>query len=124
MRGRFKVGDRVTVLELNKAGHIRTPFYVRHKTGVVVQDCGLFLNPEDLAVGITSGPVVKLYRVQFQQRDLWPDYKGAPQDTLCIEIYDHWLEAARTTARKSAPKPASKKKPATRKKNEPRSARA
>jgi hypothetical protein len=124
MRGRFKVGDRVTVLELNKAGHIRTPFYVRHKTGVVIQDCGLFLNPEDLAIGITSGPVVKLYRVQFRQHDLWPDYKGGPQDTLCIEIYDHWLEAARKGARKRAAKSATKNKPAARKKHEPRRARA
>ncbi len=113
MRGRFKVGDRVEVLELNKAGHIRTPFYVRHKTGVVVQDCGLFLNPEDLAVGITSGPVVKLYRVEFKQRDLWPGYQGPADDTLCIEIYDHWLEAAKPRQRPKA-------KPTKEKKNEPR----
>lgn len=94
MRGRFKVGDCVRVLELNKAGHIRTPFYVRHKQGVVVQACGLFLNPEDLAVGITGGPVVPLYRVCFRQTDLWPDYKGSPNDLLCIELYDHWLAPA------------------------------
>lgn len=102
MRARFKVGDRVRVLELNKAGHIRTPFYVRHKTGAVVQDCGVFLNPEDLAVGNTAGPVVPLYRVAFAQTDLWPDYQGPAHDTLCIEIYDHWLEAAeaKSSARK------------------------
>lgn len=98
MRGRFRVGDHVTVLELNKSGHIRTPFYVRHKTGVIVQDCGLFLNPEDLAIGITSGPVVKLYRVQFRQVDLWSDYKGPASDSLCIEIYDHWLAPAQAAA--------------------------
>ena len=98
MRARFKVGDQVKVLELNKAGHIRTPFYVRHKTGTVVQDCGRFLNPEELAIGITSGPVIPLYRVAFLQTDLWPDYKGPPKDTLCIEIYDHWLEPASAAA--------------------------
>lgn len=111
MRARFKVGDRVKVLELNKSGHIRTPFYVRHKTGTVVQDCGVFLNPEDLAVGITSGPVMPLYRVAFDQAELWPDYEGPKHDQLWIEIYDHWLEPAQVA---QAPE---KKK---RRQNEPR----
>lgn len=91
---RFAPGDRVRVLELAKAGHIRTPFYVRHRTGDVVQLCGHFLNPEDLSVGRTSGPVVALYRVKFRMRDLWPEYGRNPDDALSIEIYDHWLAAA------------------------------
>ena len=32
--------------------------------------------------------------VAFPLRDLWDDYRGHPEDILCIEIYDHWLEAA------------------------------
>ena len=93
------------VLELNKSGHIRTPFYIRHKTGVVVQVCGAYLNPEHLAVGNTAGPVVALYRVAFPQRELWPDYAGPAFDQLCIEIYDHWLAAADDVAA-SEPQPA------------------
>ena len=66
----------------------------RDNVGTIVQLCGVFLNPEDLAVGKTSGPAVPLYRVAFDQASLWPSYRGPPSDKLCIEIYDHWLELA------------------------------
>jgi hypothetical protein len=94
MRHRFDAGDRVVVLELNKAGHIRTPFYIRNHVGTVLHRCGSYLNPERLAVGDVAGPVVPLYRVAFPFRELWRDYCGNPEDVLCIEIYDHWLRAA------------------------------
>jgi nitrile hydratase subunit beta len=94
MRARFHAGEPVRVLHLDKTGHVRTPYYVRGKIGTVKELCGHFLNPEDLAFGITSGPVVPLYRVTFRQIDLWADYRGSPRDALCIEIYDHWLIAA------------------------------
>jgi hypothetical protein len=35
MQPRFRTGDRVLVLDLGKAGHQRTPFYVRGKTGEI-----------------------------------------------------------------------------------------
>lgn len=91
---RFQIGDVVRVLHLGKSGHVRIPFYVRGKTGKVVQYCGSYLNPEDLAIGKTGGPVIDLYRVSFSQRDLWSDEGVPDQDTLIIEIYDHWLEPA------------------------------
>jgi nitrile hydratase subunit beta len=94
---RFAVGQTVSVRELNKPGHIRTPFYVRHRRGTVVQYCGSFLNPEDLAIGKTTGPVVECYRVEFRQCELWDDYDGMPDDTLVIEVYDHWMEPAATS---------------------------
>jgi len=98
MQARFHDGDRVQVLDLRKAGHVRTPSYVRGKTGEILELCGWYLNPEELSIGHTGGPVVPLYRVRFHQVDLWPDYAGASRDTLCIEIYDHWLA-------KAAPRP-------------------
>lgn len=88
---RYEIGQKVRVLELNKSGHIRTPHYVRHKVGTVIQYCGSFLNPEDLARGITAGPVVENYRVEFRQKDLWPSYAGPESDSLVLEIYHHWL---------------------------------
>ena len=91
---RYQVGQKVRVLELNKSGHIRTPHYVRHRTGPVIQYCGTFLNPEELAVGNTAGPAVENYRVAFKQKDLWPDYDGPDADTLVLEIYHHWLAPA------------------------------
>ena len=94
MSARFRVGDRVQVLDLGKSGHVRTPFYVRGKVGEVAQFCGFFLNPEDLSVGNAAGPVIPLYRVSFRQKDLWPDYIGPPDDKLQVEIYDHWLADA------------------------------
>jgi len=89
---RFAPGDRVTVLDLDKPGHVRIPRYVRGHSGVVEQFCGAFLNPEDLSVGRVDGPVVCLYRVCFEQPALWADYAGSPGDLLHIEIYEHWLE--------------------------------
>lgn len=88
---RFSPGDWVKVLHLRKTGHVRIPFYVRGKRGEVVNYCGSYLNPEDLAVGNTSGPAIDLYRVKISQRDLWPDDAVPEQDVLVIEIYDHWL---------------------------------
>jgi hypothetical protein len=91
---RFKSGDRVRILDLGKAGHVRTPFYVRHKIGEIVDFRGCFLNPEQLSIGDAAGPVVPLYRVEFLMKDLWPDYDAMRSDVLSIEIYDHWLSPA------------------------------
>lgn len=88
---RFRDGDRVQVIHLGKKGHVRIPFYVRGKSGEVLHYCGSYLNPEELAIGSTSGPAVDLYRVKFAQSDLWPDDKPPENDLLVIEIYDHWL---------------------------------
>lgn len=92
MKQRFRSGDRVVVLDLQKSGHIRTPHYIRGRSGVVVDCVGTFLNPEDLSVGKVSGPVVPLYRIDFEMSELWPDYTGPISDRLYIEVYDHWLE--------------------------------
>ncbi|MFN7752887.1 MAG: SH3-like domain-containing protein [Pseudomonadota bacterium] len=91
---RFVPGDRVRVLDLPRPGHVRTPHYVRHKVGTVVEYTGLFLNPEDLAYGRCSGPAVNGYRVVFDQSHLWRDYRGSGSDRLFIELYEHWLERA------------------------------
>ena len=92
---RFHAGDPVRVLDLPLEGHIRVPAYVRGKTGVIERYCGPYLNPEDLAFGRASGPAVHLYQVEFLQRSLWEGYRGAAEDRLFIEIYEHWLEPAR-----------------------------
>lgn len=92
MSARFNLGDTVEVLSLDTPGHVRIPHYIRGQTGTVVQYCGRYLNPEDLAVGKTSGPGIDLYRVEFVQQDLWSSATHPPQDRLIIEIYDHWLK--------------------------------
>ena len=91
--GRFKPGDRVRVRFEERPGHIRTPFYVRGKTGWVEQYHGDFPNPEELAYGKDGLPPRPLYLVGFRQADLWQEYR-APGDKLFVDIYEHWLEPA------------------------------
>lgn len=74
--------------------HIRTPFYIRGKSGVVAVAVGSFRNPETLALGGDGLPAQPLYRVRFMQRDIWPDYVGKLDDSIDIEIYQHWLVPA------------------------------
>jgi nitrile hydratase len=91
---RFNPGDRVTVRKAFPPGHIRTPFYIRGKTGIVERICGSFPNPEELAFGRSGLPARPLYRVRFRQPDIWRDYGGTATDSVDIEIYEHWLEPA------------------------------
>ena len=91
---RYRVGDRVRVKSVYPPGHRRTPSYIRGKTGEIERICGAFANPEELAYGFDGEPRKVLYRVRFRQSELWPDYRGPAQDTIEIEIYQHWLEPA------------------------------
>jgi nitrile hydratase len=90
---RFRAGDAVTVREAFPIGHVRTPFYIRGKRGVIERLCGAFANPEELAYARPGLPKQPLYRVRFLQRDVWPDYAGQAADVVEVEIYQHWLEA-------------------------------
>lgn len=94
MRPHFNPGDRVRVRTGFPRGHCRTPYYCRGKTGVVERVCGAFRNPEQLAYGRDGLPKLPLYRVRFPQAEMWPDYRGPKDDTIDIEIYEHWLEPA------------------------------
>jgi nitrile hydratase subunit beta len=89
---RFNIGDQVVVRQSYPSGHIRTPYYIRGKHGIVADRIGQFPNPEIAALGGGSQELVCLYRIRFRQQDAWPDYAGAPADTLDVEIYEHWLE--------------------------------
>jgi nitrile hydratase subunit beta len=89
---RFAPGDAVRVRDLAKEGHVRTPGYVRGKPGRVRTLLGAFPNPESLAYGGDGLPHKPLYRVAFRQRDLWEGYEGPSEDTLLVDIYEHWLE--------------------------------
>lgn len=86
-------GQRVRVHDRPSVGHVRTPWYVKGKRGVVAGLYGSFRNPESLAWGGDGQPVLPLYYVGFRQADLWPDYAGPAADTLYLDLYEHWLEA-------------------------------
>jgi nitrile hydratase len=87
----FKPGDRVAVRAAYPIGHVRTPYYARGKRGVVERVCGVYGNPEELAYARSGSPKQPLYRVRFLQRELWPGYRDNGEDTVDIEIYQHWL---------------------------------
>ena len=48
----FEPGDRVRVLPSEKPGHVRTPAYLKGKTGWVESLIGAFPNPEEIAYGV------------------------------------------------------------------------
>ena len=91
--GRFHAGDRVRVKPQDLPGHIRTPWYIRGKTGWIEKVYGDFLNPESLAYGRDGLPKKTLYLVLFNQRDLFAKAEGS-KDKVLVDIYDHWLELA------------------------------
>ncbi len=91
---RYTVGDRVSVKRSYPPGHRRTPHYIKGKIGMIERVCGTFANPEELAYGFDGEPKRILYRVQFAQSTVWPDYRGAARDVIEMEIYEHWLEPA------------------------------
>ena len=99
MTPRFAPGARVRVAfrdppDSPRKPHLRTPWYARGKSGEIERVCGAFRNPEDLAYGGGGLPRRALYRVRFDQAHLWEDYSGAPGDTVDVEIFEPWLEAA------------------------------
>ena len=95
MSAAFATGARVRVRAGTPPGPIRTPAYVRGKLGWVERIHGDFRNPEDLAYGRDGLPRRTLYMVGFRQSDLWgARYAERQDDTLYVDIYEHWLEVA------------------------------
>lgn len=90
---RFLPGAVVRVKNGPAPGHIRTPWYLRGKTGRVERICGAFGNPEELAYGRPGGKL-PLYRVRFTMTEVWGETTERPDDTIDAEIFEHWLEAA------------------------------
>ncbi len=92
MSARFAVGDKVRVRVAHPPGHVRTPYYLRGKDGVVSRLVAELPNPEERAYGRPGLPPISVYWVRFRQRDLWPGYTGPDQDTAEVDVQEHWLE--------------------------------
>jgi hypothetical protein len=92
---KFEPGERVRVRPEERPGHVRTPGYVRGRTGRVESVLGEFRNPETLAYGESGLPERPLYKVSFRQVDLWEEYPGPADDELRMDIYEQWLEPVR-----------------------------
>ncbi|WP_299395221.1 SH3-like domain-containing protein [Pelagibius sp.] len=94
MTARFEIGARVAVRAAYPPGHVRTPFFVRGKTGVVTEILGPYRNPEALAYGRSGDPALPLYRILFRTAELWDGYEGSSGDTTVVDIYENWLSSA------------------------------
>lgn len=91
---RFQEGDIVRVQSWYPPGHVRTPHFIRGQNGTVIGCAGVYPNPESLAYGRDGEPKQPLYRVKFNQKDVWAEYDGPESDTIVVDIYEHWLENA------------------------------
>jgi hypothetical protein len=88
----YRPGQRVRVDPREHEGHHRTPAYVKGKTGTVERVYAAFRNPETRAYGGDGEPRQPLYLVGFDQRDLWPEYRGRADDRLYVDVFEHWLQ--------------------------------
>ncbi|HKC78232.1 MAG TPA: SH3-like domain-containing protein [Gaiellaceae bacterium] len=82
----FLAGQRVRVSARSHDGHHRTPDYVKGKVGTIQRFHGAFANPETRAYGSDGLPEQPLYLVGFEG--------GTVHDRLCVDVFEHWLEAA------------------------------
>jgi nitrile hydratase len=92
--GRFAPGQAVGVRQGAAPGHMRTPWYLRGRMGLIERICGDFPNPEELADRRAGKPAPTLYRVRFTMAEIWGEGAENPTDTIDAEIFEHWLEAA------------------------------
>jgi nitrile hydratase len=91
---KYRAGQRVRVVTRRHEGHHRTPAYLQGKRGTVERAHGSFTNPETRAYGTDGLPEQPLYLVGFPQREVWAGYGGGPRDTISVDVFEHWLEAA------------------------------
>lgn len=89
---RFRVGDRVRTAAVRGPGHTRLPRYARGKIGTVRAEHGSFTFADAHAAGLGRAPQ-QLYTVEFAARELWGD-EAAAGDTLCLDLWDAYLEPA------------------------------
>lgn len=92
MRYRFDKGDWVRVKATYPLGHVRTPAYIRGKTGLVTGRYGHHRNPEQLAYGRDGLPRIPLYEVTFALAEVWSRAGG--RDAVTADLFEHWLEPA------------------------------
>ncbi len=87
---RFKTGDRVRVLDIHPAGHVRAPRFCRGKTGTVLHVAPAFSFPDAAAHG-GERRKEHTYHVEFALNDLWAD-DGADNETVIVDLWDSYLE--------------------------------
>lgn len=87
----FMPGTRVKVDTRGALGHCRAPHYLRGIEGKIVEILGSYKDPERLAYHKPGFPALPLYKVRFEQRHIWPNYRSAGNDDLEADLYENWL---------------------------------
>jgi len=89
---RFHRGEHVRARNINPIGHTRLPRYARGKHGTIHIDHGVFVFPDTNAHFLGEQPQ-HVYSVRFTARELWGD-QASPRDTVYVDLWDEYLEAA------------------------------
>jgi len=87
----YRRGESVRVADRRHGGHHRTPGYLKGKRGTIALVHATFTNPETRAYGGDGHPQVRLYLVEFDQSELWPN-RGGSGDHVYADVFEHWLE--------------------------------
>ena len=90
---RFKVGDRITVRNINPRGHTRMPRYLHDRHGVIERDHGVFTFPDTHAHGGGEQPQ-HVYSVRFSAKDVW-GREGGERDFLLVDVWDDYMDLTR-----------------------------
>jgi len=87
---RFKIGDRVRIVAIDRQGHNRLPGYLRGQVGTITADRGQVDLPDALAARESRRPQ-PVYTVEFLARELWgnPETGG---DRISAEIFQAYIE--------------------------------
>lgn len=88
----FEVGQTVRAKVINPSGYDRLPTYLRGRRGAVDCSYGGFVHPEDLAAGRLEEPGANCYRVRFSASELWGESAENPEDSVCIDLFENYLE--------------------------------
>jgi nitrile hydratase beta subunit len=89
----FHAGDLVRARNLNTKEHLRMPAYVKGRAGRVEAYYGNFEHPGARAAE-RPDPGDHLYRVAFSAAELWGDVPERPDDIVCLDLIESYLEAA------------------------------
>jgi nitrile hydratase len=96
-RPRFATGDRVRVVARSHRGHTRLPHYVRGRAGTVMRVDRQYPVP-DVEAHTPDGRARReaVYCVRFGGAELWGDDGAEPGATVCVDLWESYLEGAPT----------------------------
>jgi nitrile hydratase subunit beta len=89
----FPVGASVRARNLHPKAHLRLPGYAKGKSGIIERHYGAYAHPRDRAHGMKDVPE-HLYSVAFTASELWGPDAEAANDTVYIDLFEDYLQAA------------------------------